>query len=463
MAAKKQEEKTNEMEKMNSSQQVQSALGALDLLNAQIGFTTGLLITYYHRQRQREAQYQAQAGYAQSYPGYPPAYQNPYYPKPPVPPPGYPQYGGQPGYPPPPKPPYPPQPQPGYPPQGVNPGVQGAAGGNPGQPGVKPVNPGTAGSYQGQPTQPGQPGQPGQVQMQPAGQPMPQQQRPIPLSKDMANLSEALTQVQIDLFEMAIMVNNIYTGQDVPAKLAGDKKVIGWIRGTVEKIKAKLPQTNQPMMPVGNRLACSFYMAKVHGQRAKNEVAGLLSNPPETPPLNFGQQKEILNSYLGSLSDLLFFCFRWSNVALGEKEWPWKPKGQQPQQQAGQAQQPVQTGQAQAQMPSGQPGQLQAGQMAGGQTMGGVTTGQQSPGGTSQPTLATTGQKNQKQAGNGVEPGNQAGGGKAEERKPDQGQTARGVGNAGEIGEEKKQNEGKGNEDKGNGIVAPASPAPMKK
>jgi cob(I)alamin adenosyltransferase len=307
----------------------------------------------------------------------------------------------------------------------------------------------------------------------------------------MARLSEALTQVQIDLFEVAIMVNNIYTGQDVPAKLSQDKKVLGWIRGTAEKIKLKLPQTNQPMMPIGNRLACSFYIGKVYSQRAKSEVAALLEDKPEIPPLNFGQQKEIINGYLKYLNDLLFFCFRWGNVALREKEWPWSPKppgqpaqaGQPPATagMAGQAQPaaqpvttpgaPVQQYPAPGQQPA--PNPVQTGQMSYGQpaTPGAPVQTQavpaQSVGQVQQPAPVITVDQGQEQAPATASMAGQAG--------------APGVGNSGEVkpGEvkEKKEESGKDDDkqslsfqDKSNGIAgtslssgAPASPTPMKK
>jgi cob(I)alamin adenosyltransferase len=163
-----------------------------------------------------------------------------------------------------------------------------------------------------------------QPYQQPQGAPVTGSQGgPPPLSQDLASLANILTQIQYDLFDISVQLAQ---PPDPTNKFDPrvDEKAVSWINDLINKISQQLPAHQDPILPVGSQLACEFYQAKSICQRCLTELSLFYGAHENVKPGNYQQIVE----YLQALLNLMFIVFRWSNLAMGEKEWFWKTKDQ---------------------------------------------------------------------------------------------------------------------------------------
>lgn len=212
--------------------------------------------------------------------------------------------------------------------------------GQPPAPGAYPPPPAQQPAYGAYNQYPPQPGQPGYGA---PGQP-PQQPQLPPIVQDFASLANIMTQIQYDLFDIAITLAQKQATDDLESRI--DDRAIQWLTDIINKISGQLPAHQDPILPIGNMLATNFYQAKTLCQ----QTAISLSRVPDADnALGIGEsQAQLHNKYLELLQSFLFAIFRWSNLVLGEKDWFWKPKSQM-QQQADQQGNPQAPGQYQGQ------------------------------------------------------------------------------------------------------------------
>lgn len=183
--------------------------------------------------------------------------------------------------------------------------------------------------YQQQPPAPNYGGQ--QPQQAPAGPP------PLPpIVQDFASLANIMTQIQYDLFDIAITLAQKQVPDQIDSRI--DDRAIQWLTDIITKISGQLPPHQDPILPIGNQIASNLYQAKTLCQQTAISLGRI---PEEDNAKAIGeQQAQLQNKYLELLQSFLFAIFRWSNLVLGEKDWFWKPKAEMQQQAQQQAQQP---------------------------------------------------------------------------------------------------------------------------
>ena len=143
------------------------------------------------------------------------------------------------------------------------------------------------------------------------------------------DLSEALFQIQNDLFALGSRIAACLESVEKPAKVAelGTENVTQ-LETWIDQFETELEPLTSFILPSGCRAGCELHLARTICRRSERMLVGLIEwkrgydSKSEAPN---ERQFDLELVYLNRLSDLLFVMARLVNKLASQPETPWLP------------------------------------------------------------------------------------------------------------------------------------------
>lgn len=131
-----------------------------------------------------------------------------------------------------------------------------------------------------------------------------------------ANIDEALSQVQNDLFDLGADLANPEKDENLSYKpLRITQKQIDWLENTIDSFNENIAPLDSFILPGGTELSAHLHLARTIARRAEIEIAHLIETDSAS---------KLCFIYANRLSDLLFVLARFAND-MGKLDVKWIP------------------------------------------------------------------------------------------------------------------------------------------